>query len=238
MKISPDQIHLRFRFALPLDAAGKPVIHSGVKRILFFIVIALFSSSALRAQESATQQQIEQLNGRIQDLIEGQAAQGKRLDALAHDISELREKVNAPPANTDSVTHDELLKLAKTVKELADKQQADKELIVENIKQLGKTITEVPTSGGSKKNHGSKKADAKSDAKTDVKTDVPATPTGPLVGHEYIVKPGDQFSLIVKAYRDQGVKVTTKQVKEANPGLDPDKILVGQKIFIPDPAAK
>ncbi len=204
-----------------------------MKRILLFIFIAVFSVSVLRAQESATQQQMDQLNGRIQDLLEGQAAQGKRLDVMAREISELREKVNAPPVNTDSVTHDELRKLAKTVQELADKQQADKELIVENIKQLGKTITDVPPV-----HNGKKPGNKKTEAKTDPKTEDPAPPSGPQVGHEYKVQSGDSLGVIVKAFRDKGVKVTTSQVLKANPGLDADKLYVGKVIFIPDPAAK
>ena len=48
----------------------------------------------------------------------------------------------------------------------------------------------------------------------------------------------DKLSMIVQAYRQKGVKVTMQQVKEANPDVDPNKLLVGQKILIPDPSAK
>ena len=52
------------------------------------------------------------------------------------------------------------------------------------------------------------------------------------------MQPGDSLGAIAKAYRDQGVKVTTKDILNANPGLDPTKLYVGKKIFIPDPDAK
>ena len=220
-------------FTLPLDVAGKPAFHSGMKRILIFIFITVFSISAAFAQDSATQQQIDQLSGRIQDLLEGQARQGKQLDALAKEISELREKVNAPVIN-DSASRDDLKKLAEQVQDIDKKRQADKELILKNLESLGKAGGEVPTTTTHGRNK--KPTAPKNDAKTDVKDEPPTG--GPQIGHEYKVQAGDSLGLIVKAYRDQGVKVTTAQILKANPGLDPDKLYVGKKIFIPDPAAK
>ena len=201
-----------------------------MKRILIFIFIAAFSASTVFAQESATQQQIDQLRGQMQDLLEGQAQQGKRLNELAHDISKLSEKVNAPVLN-EYANREDLKKLAEQVQDIDRKRQADKELILVNLEKLGKAGGDGPVTpkGGKKK---------KSDApKTDVKPDEPAA-GGPQNGYEYQVKAGDSLGLIVKAYRDQGVKVTTAQILKANPGLDPDKLFVGKKIFIPDPAAK
>jgi LysM repeat protein len=206
-----------------------------MKRILFCLFLTLAGAGLLRAQESAAQQQMDELNGRIQTLIEGQAAQGKRLDALAREISELREKVNAPQVN-DSASHEELRKLARTVQELADKQSADKELILDNLKQVVKTVSDTPVKpGGGKKNnsHLGKNGDNGGDGKT-----TEPTPAVPQNGYEYEVKSGDSLGLIVKAYRDKGVKVTTAQVLKANPGLDANKLYVGKKIIIPDPTAK
>ena len=55
-------------------------------------------------------------------------------------------------------------------------------------------------------------------------------------GYEYKVAAGDTLLIIAKAYRDQGIKVTSEQILKANPGLDPKSLKVGQKIFIPAPA--
>ena len=51
----------------------------------------------------------------------------------------------------------------------------------------------------------------------------------------YVVQSGDTLSVIVQAYNEKGIKVTTKQILKANPGLVPEKMKVGQKIFIPAP---
>lgn len=49
------------------------------------------------------------------------------------------------------------------------------------------------------------------------------------------MKKGDTLSTIVQAYRDNNIKVTMDQILKANPGLKPERMRVGQKIFIPAP---
>ena len=207
-----------------------------MKRILLCLFIAGLCAAPVHAQSSATQQQIDELNGRIQTLLEGQAANERKLAELSRSLSELREKVSAPAPN-DFAGRDDVKRLAETVRELAGKQQADKEHILESIRELGKTITDVPPTSGKRKKNSAPKNDPKPDGDTkgEAKSDAPATPQ---VGHEYKVKAGDSLGAIVKAYRDAGVKVTTTQILKANPGLDPNKLYVDKVIFIPDPAAK
>jgi LysM repeat protein len=54
-------------------------------------------------------------------------------------------------------------------------------------------------------------------------------------GYSHVVAPGETVTMIVQAYRDQGVKVTAAQIRKAN-GLTPDSVLKpGQKLFIPKP---
>ena len=48
--------------------------------------------------------------------------------------------------------------------------------------------------------------------------------------------PSGYSALIIQAYRQKGVKVTRKVVEEANPTMNPNRLLRGQKVFIPDPA--
>jgi LysM repeat protein len=72
-----------------------------------------------------------------------------------------------------------------------------------------------------------------------VTTNPPAggsNPGGKQSGYEYSIQRNDNLSIIAKAYRDQGIKVTTDQILKVNPGLDPKNLKVGQKIFIPAPA--
>src|ERR1051325_6411142 len=64
----------------------------------------------------------------------------------------------------------------------------------------------------------------------------PATPATPAVtdsvASDYVVAHGDTFSTIAKAK-----KVTVKALTEANPGVEPTKLQIGQKLHIPAPTA-
>jgi LysM repeat protein len=196
-----------------------------MKRLSLCLLLAGLTALPAFAQDAATQQQIDKLSGQIQDLMEGQAQQGKRIDALLKEVNDLHEKVNTPTVKEDNASRADLKKLAEQLQEVDHKRAADRELILDNINKLAKVAAGAPVTP---RRNTTPKA-----------TEDPGTPAGtPQVGHEYKVQAGDSLGLIVKAYRDQGVKVTTAQVLKANPGLDPNKLYVGKVIFIPDPAAK
>ncbi len=191
-----------------------------MKRILIGIFILGIFLAAARAQDDATQQQINKLTGQIQDLVDAQALQAKRLDALEKEINELRDK----SSGGTGVSQDDLQKLADQVQEIDKKRQADRELILKEIEKLGKA-------GG-----GSGSGRKSPPAVSTTPTDNPApTGTGPQKGYDYTIQRGDTVLAIAKAYREQGIKVTTDQILKANPGLDPKNLIVGKKIFIPAP---
>ena len=189
-----------------------------MKRILVWLFILSFSLAAARAQDDATQQQINKLNGQVQDALDAQTLQAKRMTALEKEISELHDKSNGSGANPD-----DLQKLADQVQELAKKQQADNDLILKEIGKLGKV-------GGLPSGHRSTP-----NVTTNAATGGPST-GGRENGYEYKVAEHDTLSIIAKAYRDQGIKVTSEQILKANPGLNQNSLKVGQKIFIPAPA--
>jgi LysM repeat protein len=199
-----------------------------MKTISVWSLILVFGAALLpvRAQESAAQQQIDKLTGQLQDMTETVESQRKHIEALEKELSELREKVNTPVAN-DYATRDDLRKIVEQVNDLDKKRLDDRDLILAQIDKLAKAAA-VPLPPPPRH----------PDRPTGDTGSGPDTPTTPDKGHYYEVKPGDSLSLIVKAYKDQGVKVTMKQVLKANPGLDPNKLLAGKKIFIPDPAVK
>jgi nucleoid-associated protein YgaU len=210
-----------------LDAAGKPVIHCAMKTIAILIlgaVLAVFSAFG----QDATQQQIDKLSGQIQDLLAAQGQMTKRLDAMEKEISDLRDKVNSPQVD-NSASRDDLKHLADQLQEIDKKRQADRELILKEIGKLGKV------SGAAVRSKPDNDADASPKSTDDNSS---AASAGPQKGYYYTVQSGNTVAAIAKAYRDQGVKVTTSDILKANPKVDPSKLYVGQKIFIPDPNAK
>jgi LysM repeat protein len=190
-----------------------------MKRILFWLLAFTFAVGLVRAQDAATQQQIDQLRGTLQDLTETQALHTKRLDALEKEIRELRDKSGGSGANQE-----DLQKLADQVQEIDKKRQEDRALILKEIEKLGRVGGGSPTG---------RKPPVVSTTTVDNPT---STGGGPQKGYEYKIAAGDTFLIIAKAYSEQGIKVTAAQIQKANPGVDPKNLKVGQKIFIPAPA--
>jgi LysM repeat protein len=196
-----------------------------MRKISLWVLMLVLTTSLGRAQDAATQQQLDKLSGQIQDLTDAQVQQGKRLDAIEKEIADLGDKMNQPAAN-NYASADDLKKLAEQVQEIDQKRQDDRDLILKQLEKLGK----INASTGHR---------SSSETAPPADTDNSApTPVGPQTGHPYIIASGDTLAAIAKAYRAQGVKVSVKDILAANPGLDPNKLYVGKKIFIPDPSAK
>jgi len=189
-----------------------------MKRILLSTVVAALAFGGAQAQDTGTQQQLDKLSGQIQDLTDAQAQQAKRIEAVEKELADLTAKVNTPQVN-DSASAADLKKLADDVQEIDRKRQADRELILANLEKLGKI--------SASETHPHRSAPKTSDE--------PATPA---TGYEYVIKDGDTLGVIAKAFKDKGVKVTVSQIIKANPGMNPNALYVGKKIFIPDPSAK
>jgi len=69
---------------------------------------------------------------------------------------------------------------------------------------------------------------------TTVPPATPGTPTAenPGVATDYVVAKGDNYSTIARSK-----KVSVKALTEANPGVEPTKLQIGQKLHIPAPTA-
>jgi nucleoid-associated protein YgaU len=187
-----------------------------MKWILFLLMAPLFfAGTTLRAQDAATEERLNQLNGHVQDLLEDKAAQKKQSENLAREIERLREQQNQP--NAAYAMQEDLKRLAEKIQEIDRKREADKELILKKIEELAKTIA-APLPKPPK-----------------VKAAASPSTTSPEKGFEYVIQAGDTLSVIVAAYREQNITVTLKQILQANPGLDEKRLKVGQKIFIPAP---
>jgi LysM repeat protein len=192
-----------------------------MKRFSFLLLAGMLAMPVItRAQDAATEERLNKLSAQMDVLIEAKDAQNKRIDELARQVRELQEQAGKP--NASYATPEDLKRLADKLKEVDDKRVADNESVVKTIEKLGKNLGAAPI-------------------KRTVPTAVPNTgdssPTSaiPSEGFEYIVQSGDTLGAIVKAYRDKNIKVTIQQVLNANPGLKPESMKVGQKIFIPAP---
>jgi nucleoid-associated protein YgaU len=173
--------------------------------------------SLTRAEAQALQQEFQQryqrLEGMVQDLVEGQAALSQRLDTLAASLAELERRVAEPAPEV--VTQEQLKQAVEALRRAVEKQQAEQnDQIMAELKRLQQLL-------------------AKSAARPPRHAAGPRVPTE---GYDYTIQSGDTLSAIVDAYRKAGVKgLTVDLVLRANKGLKPERLIPGQKIFIPDP---
>jgi nucleoid-associated protein YgaU len=187
-----------------------------MKRIFQFLVVAALAVPAVSpAQDAAVEERLNRLSAQIQDLSEARDAQNRKLDELARQVRELQEKAGRPDAT--SASNDDVKQLAAKIQEVDRKRQEDNEKIVRELKDLGRSLG----SGSARKPAPPAATASAPEAKV------------PDNGFEYVIKSGDTLSLIAKAYTDKGVKVTVEDILKANPGLKPDRMRVGQKIFVP-----
>ena len=188
----------------------------------FLFTFAVFTASFARAQDSATQDQIDQINGRIQDMDRAQALQDKRIAALEKEIGDLQDKLNQPARRASP---DDLKNLAAQVQEIDKKRQEDNDRILKELERLEKSLNVAPPSH-----------------QTEPSVSTRLQRPGQQAARKRVMitrfKRRTRLSAIARAYRAKGIKVTTDQILAANPGLNPKNLIVGKKIFIPDPNAK
>jgi len=191
----------------------------GMKRISILIAVCVGSLSlGLRAQDAAVEERLNKLNGYVQDLLEDKSNQRKQLEGLSREVQSLREQASKPSGNYAS--QDDLRRLAEAIKEIDEKREADKKLILKEIEKLGRLIAgSAPPPRPTKAKDQTDNSEAGKGAE----------------GYYHTVAPGDTVSTISLAYREKGIKVSVDQILKANPDLVPEKMPVGRRIWIPAP---
>ena len=193
-----------------------------MKRISFLLVaLALCAASLLCAQDAATEERLNKLSGRIDDLAASQESLKKQLDGLAKELESVREQSGKP--NASYARPEDLNQLAEKIKEVDRKRMDDAEKIHTELLKLRKVL-EAPLPAP-KKNPDTPPKD----------NPVRPNPNASDKGFEYKIKSGDTLEAVAQAYRDQNIKVTAAQILNANPGLKAERLKVGQTIFIPAP---
>lgn len=200
-----------------------------MKRISFLLLsLALWAVPAAHAQDAATEQRLNQLSGKIDDLQASEDALKTRvkeltteLNSAREQISSLREQISKQPTGT-FVTPDDL---KKAIAQVDANRKSDNDAVRKELDNLRRDILA-----------------ALQKATTPGRT-VPPPPvdngSGTTVGTaKYKIQDGDTLDKISNAYKSQhNMKVTVEQILSANPGLDPKKLRVGQEINIPLPTS-
>ncbi len=191
--------------------------------------------AAARAAAAAERQDLEdrlkRLAGTVEALQATQESQQKRLTALVEELRTAHDETSR--AGGKFATREEIKQLVEKIQELDRKREADRRLILEEIQKLAKAPVSAPRERPS--GDGSTGSTPKPPRTTSNTESTQPGPAGPQKGYEHVMEKGQTLSAIIEAYRKEGVKVTLKQVLDANPNINEKKLSVGQKIFIPLP---
>jgi hypothetical protein len=129
----------------------------------------------------------------------------------------------------------ELLRLAKTLQEVDQKREADKKLLLATLDELRVAIEEL------RKVIKAAVAAPPSPPRPSPVTTETAPPRSNQKGFVHKVDKGQNLSTIIEAYnvklKEEGSskRITLPAVLAANPGLVPERMQIGQEIFLPDP---
>ena len=186
-------------------------------------ITGIINPAITRAQNSSLQnraliENVNRLQGQLEDLLQSYNALKKEVDILQIELRKTRaESLKSKP---DSITKSDIEELTKAIREVDRKRSADKELILKEIRNIARNS-----------NNNSRP--------------IPTTPSTtnrkPQKGFEHTVQSGETISAIIAAYNEQlkiegGKKrITLNSVLKANPKLNPRSIQIGQILFIPDP---
>ncbi|GDY19657.1 hypothetical protein LBMAG56_10020 [Verrucomicrobiota bacterium] len=232
-----------------------------MKRLIFLGLMTFFVSQvsprlaaqatdpAKAAAEAADRQEAQEralrLKAIIEDVVAAQSAQQKRMLALIEDMKVLRD--DTAEAVGKCATTADIKKLDEKIAALEKARTADRELILGEIAKLAKTLAAAPAPAPTPHppTHVGPITDRKpptipTPAIKPKPPEVKPTEPAPKLekGVEHVVNKGEFFSTILAAYNAEFKKlgkkqVTQKQVLAANPGLNPNNVRIGQKIFIP-----
>jgi LysM repeat protein len=193
-----------------------------MKRIFILLAtLALCAAPAARAQDAATQERLDKLAGRIEDLTAAQEALKKQINEMSRELEGVREQSGKP--NASYARQEDLKPLWDAIKDVDRKRMDDAEKIHSELLKLRngleKSLTPPKTKPAS------------------VPKEKPASdkPAGDEKAFPYVIQSGDTLSAIVQAYKEKNIKVTAAQILKANPGLKAERLVVGQKIYIPAP---
>jgi hypothetical protein len=181
----------------------------------------LTDAAALATRQDA-EERYKRLAADVQAILDTQEVLQKRQEDLRQRLDKLVEEIRSLKEDQSRsgslATREELRKYVEKLKEVDEKREMDKKVILENIKELAKAPPVVVAESKPPKSRSAEPAEEQ-----------------PFV---YVVKKNDRLLDIVAEYNDYfqkrgQSKITMDQVLKANPGLKADRLVAGKKIRIP-----
>ena len=196
-------------------------------------------SPAAAAERQEAEERYKRLSADIEDLKATNQSYLHRLNEQRDEIRKLNDELVRATANKDFATREDLKHLAEKIREVDEKRIADDARVMAEMGRLAKLLASPlkTTSGVSPPKAISEQGPGAAPGRINTSTNKPTADqkSGNEKGFEYIVRMDDNPRVIAKALAAQGMKVTQKQIIEANPTVNWTKLHIGQKLFIPAP---
>ena len=193
-------------------------------------ISALDDTPAAIAEREAAEEREKRINARLEDIEKGLQSHDKRVSNLNDDIRSLRDEINKlRESNNDSQTKESIKKLKEAVEEVDKKRLEDNKKVMEALDDLQNFIKKGIASSSS-----SSKPSTGGTVAPKVNHSTPPAPHKDTEnGYEYTVAESDTLLGIIAKLKGKNVKVTQKQMREANPNVNWNALRIGQKLFVP-----
>ena len=183
------------------------------------------------AAQQETNEKVRRLQAELEDMKVLVGTLRVSVDKLSRELSDfkrltLMSQNAAKAAQSDKASQSALESLARSVREVETNRKADQAQVVKKFSELRKLILEVSSNA------------RRAAAPAPPRRSSPPPPDSPK-GTYHTVEKGQTLFAILAAYQDalkaEGSKyrLTLDKLKRANPKLNPDMLLVGQRLFIP-----
>lgn len=206
-----------------------PLLHALVASVILAVTIpasAQDSAAVAAAEREERDANFRRMSALIEQLQETLQSQQRRMNTIVEEVHNLREQVDKLKNKAESTaTLDAIKQLATKIEEVDTKRQKDNDLVYKKIAALGKEVATTLTPRDPIPAPAPKPAD---------RPDAVKEPAGPPENSmAYKIKDGDTLSRIVTDLRAINIKVTQKQIMDANPKVNWNKLRIGQTIYIP-----
>lgn len=185
------------------------------------------SAAAAAADRADREANYLNIKATLEQLNETLQSQQRRMNTLVEEVHNLREQVDKLKNKAESTaTLDAIKQLATKIEEVDTKRQKDNDLVYKKIAALGKEVATTLTP---------RDPIAAPPPKTTDKPDPAKELAGPPVNSmAYKIKDGDTLTRILKDLTAINVKVTEKQIRDANPKVNWNRLIPGKTIiYIP-----
>ncbi len=210
------------------------------------LLAALFVRLPVRSSaQSELLEEVKRLQGEVADLRDAGAAQNRRITQMQKEIESLREAVResrerATAKMGDFATREDLKRIMESIRDVDQKRESDRKLILGEFEKLGKTLSQPQPA--ERTEHASSRKQSHREKEKPKESEKEAAPVEERV-LPYKVKDGQRLADIIKEYngelKKQGLPpVSLEQVKRANPKMNINRILTGQEILLPVPDKK